>query len=51
MEDIDVVKFENPIKQEEIDKYLDQGNDFIQEEEIDRHLKNKRSPDQDAFAS
>ena len=45
MNDASIVKFENPIKQEEIDKYLDQGNDFIREEEINCYLENKRSPD------
>lgn len=46
MNDASIVKFENPIKQEEIDKYLDQGNDFIREEEINRYLRNKRNPDE-----
>jgi len=35
----------NPIKQEEIDKYLDDGNDFIREDVMMRLLQDKHSPD------
>ena len=38
-------KFKNPIKQDEIDKYLDNGKDFINEDQMTFFLQNKRSPD------
>lgn len=42
----EVVKtFKSPIKQEEIDKYLDHGKDFIREDEMNRFLKEGRKPD------
>ena len=38
-------KFKNPIKQDEIDKYLEEGKDFIREEEMFRYLANTKSPE------
>ncbi|MFO7734763.1 MAG: [FeFe] hydrogenase H-cluster radical SAM maturase HydG [bacterium] len=35
----------NVIKQDEIDKYLVNGEDFINEEKIDHHIKNQANPD------
>jgi len=37
--------FKNPIKQEEIDKYLDHGKDFIREDEVNQYLQDARKPD------
>jgi 2-iminoacetate synthase len=44
MNDTVIERFKNPIKQDEIDKYLSDGKDFIREDEINRYLENKRSP-------
>ncbi|MCX5681423.1 MAG: [FeFe] hydrogenase H-cluster radical SAM maturase HydG, partial [Candidatus Omnitrophica bacterium] len=38
-------EFKNPIKQEEIDKYLDHGKDFIREDEMNQHLADSRKTD------
>ncbi len=45
MNKIGIENFKNPIRQEEVDKYLDRGRDFIREEEINHYLENTRSPD------
>lgn len=45
MEQIVTQKFENPIQQQEIDKYLDHGNDFINEGRINDFLANTQGPD------
>ena len=36
----------NVVKQDQIDKYLDNGQDFIKEDEINELLKNAKAPDQ-----
>lgn len=45
MKKIAIQQPKNFISQKEIDRYLDQGRDFICEDKINRCLENKKSPD------